>query len=208
MSFFGIRHYESFVAAIVVFQIVPGPGTFAILNSTARGGVSAGMRTVFGTLAGDFVFMLAAMLGLAAVLATYPGVFAALQWFGILYLMGFGVGLLRARVESAGAVATPVPGSWRQAGHGFAVSLTNPKAIAFFMAFFPLFMSEGASKATLIAMMLHVTGISLAYQSALVFAGNAIARRLGRFPRARALATRLGGIALIGFGMRLAVSRK
>jgi leucine efflux protein len=80
---FDILHYPSFVAAILLFQLVPGPGTLAILGATARDGVPAGMGAVLGTLLGDFLYMLAAVLGLAAVLAAYPLAFTALRWIGI-----------------------------------------------------------------------------------------------------------------------------
>jgi len=57
-------------------------------------------------------------------------------------------------------------------------------------------------------MMAHVVVISLAYQTALVLVGNAVAARLRGLPAARTVATRLAGIALIGFGIRLAVGNR
>ena len=87
----------------------------------------------------------------------------------------------------------------------FAVSLTNPKVVMFFMAFFPLFLHAGSTAGTLVVMMLHVSLIAFIYQAGLVLIGNAAARRLGRWPHARRLATRLAGVALIGFGAKLAL---
>jgi leucine efflux protein len=89
-----------------------------------------------------------------------------------------------------------------------AVSLTNPKVMLFFVAFFPLFLSPGSSHATLIAMMVHVTLISLLYQAGLVLLGNSVAKRLKTLPFARKLATRLAGVALIGFGLKLAAGNR
>jgi threonine/homoserine/homoserine lactone efflux protein len=57
-------------------------------------------------------------------------------------------------------------------------------------------------------MMAHVTLISLLYQTALVVVGNAIARKLASVPAARAMATRLAGVALIGFGIKLASTNR
>jgi len=205
---FDIQNYASFVAAIFVFQLIPGPGTLAILNATARNGVGAGLAAVLGTLAGDFLYMLAAVLGLAAILAAYPGVLAAAQWAGVAYLCWLGWKLLRAPLRGQpGAPAARHRGRvhFRQA---FAVSLTNPKVVVFFMAFFPLFLHAGSTRVTLLAMMLHVTIISLLYQAGLVFIGNAVARRLARWPYARLAATRLAGVALIGFGAKLALDNK
>ena len=205
---FDIQNYGSFVAAIVVFQLIPGPGTLAILNATARNGVGAGLGAVLGTLAGDFLFMVAAVAGLAAVMNANPAVFQALQWFGAAYLCWMGLQLLRARV--AGDAATPEPRKpasvyFRQA---FAVSITNPKVVLFFVAFFPLFLRPDSSSLTLAAMMVHVTAISFLYQAGLVLAGNSIARKLEALPAARRIATRLAGVALIGFGIKLASSNR
>ncbi|MNI68015.1 leucine export protein LeuE [compost metagenome] len=84
------------------------------------------------------------------------------------------------------------------------VSLTNPKVILFFVAFFPLFLKPAASPVTLAVMMLHVTVLSLLYQSALVLIGNALALRLATLPGARLLATRFAGLALVGLSIQLA----
>ncbi|MDX9996208.1 MAG: hypothetical protein RBS28_12880, partial [Rhodocyclaceae bacterium] len=59
---FDIQHYASFLIAILVFQAVPGPGTVAILDATARHGVRAGFGAVLGTLLGDLLYMTAAVL--------------------------------------------------------------------------------------------------------------------------------------------------
>jgi leucine efflux protein len=200
-----IQNYPSFIGAILVFQLIPGPGTLAILNATARGGPRAGFGAVFGTLVGDFVYMLAAVLGLAAVLAAYPPVLKAAQWIGIAYLCWLGVRLLVARIAASPMAGGSRPTRRVHFRQALAVSLTNPKVAIFFMAFFPLFLRPGSAPGTLVAMMLHVTCIAFVYQAALVLVGNAAARRLARWPHARAVATRLAGVALLGFGARLAL---
>lgn len=205
---FEIQNYTSFLLAILVFQLVPGPGTIAILNATARNGVGAGFGAVLGTLAGDFVYMVAAVAGLAAVMKANPLVFEALQWFGAAYLCWIGVQLLRARIGPAAAHAEPRRTGWTYFRQSFAVSLTNPKVVLFFVAFFPLFLRAESSLATLGAMMAHVTALSFLYQAGLVLVGNAVAGRLRALPFARRLATRLAGVALIAFGARLAAANR
>jgi threonine/homoserine/homoserine lactone efflux protein len=204
---FGIQHYASFVTAILIFQLVPGPGTLAILSATARDGVRAGLGAVLGTLLGDFLYMLAAVMGLAALVAAYPIAFSALRWFGIAYLVWVGITLLRAGGGKEQAASAPMGGRahFRRA---FAVSLTNPQVILFFMAFFPLFLKADPQPVILGLMMAHVTLLSCLYQTGLVLVGNSAARRLGRSPMARALGTRLAGLALIGFGIRLALDNR
>lgn len=202
----GIHNYPGFILAVLVFQLIPGPGTLAILKATARNGIGAGMGAVGGTLAGDLLFMLAAALGLAAVLAAHPQVLGALQWVGIAYLCWIGAQLLFSKAGAAAATETKQQSGWAFFREGFLVCLTNPKAIMFFMAFFPLFMTEDSSGLTLAVMMLHVSLLSLAWQSLLVLAGNAAARRLSHIAGLRQLAMRLAGLALLGFGIRLALS--
>ncbi len=158
----GIHNYTSFVAAVVAFQLVPGPGTLVILNATARHGVRSGMGAVFGTLAGDLLFMLSAVFGLAAVLMARPLILSSLQWVGIAYLSWLGLKLLWSPVTEPAAEATRGQDTWTDFRRAFAVCLTNPKAIIFFMAFFPLFLTTDSPPHTLGLMIGHVSLISLA----------------------------------------------
>jgi len=204
----GIQHYASFIGAVLLFQLIPGPGTVAILSASARYGVAAGMATVLGTLAGDFCYMLAAILGLASLLAAWPGVFSTLQWIGIAYLVWLGLKLLRAQSVAAEEGIKKQSGNWSHVRTGLAVCLTNPKAIMFFMAFFPLFLDVRADTQTLAILVAHVSVICLIYETMLVIVGNALAKHLSRIPAIRWIATRLAGVALIGFGLRLALDRR
>jgi threonine/homoserine/homoserine lactone efflux protein len=205
---FEIQNYASFVCAILLFQLIPGPGTLAILTATARSGIGAGCGAVMGTLVGDFVYMVAAVVGLAAVMNANPLLFRALQWFGVAYLCWIGVQLLRARLAGAGTAPDSRKSAWVYFRQAFVVSLTNPKVVLFFVAFFPLFLRVDASPITLGAMMAHVTVISFLYQTGLVLIGNAVARTLSSLPVVRTVATRFAGLALIGFGVKLALSNR
>lgn len=92
-----IQNYGSFVAAILVFQAIPGASTIAILDSTARDGRGAGISAVMGTLAGDALLMTAAVAGLAALLQANPMLFQSLQWLGVAYLFWMGGKLVFAK---------------------------------------------------------------------------------------------------------------
>ena len=205
---FGIEHYASFVSAIVLFQLIPGAGTLAILDATARRGMGAGTSAVIGTLVGDAVWMIGAALGLAAVMQANPTVFTALQWFGVAYLLWMAWGLLRSGRSVASADTALVRSSWQYARRAALVSLTNPKVMLFFVAFFPLFLTPSASPWTLVVMLLHVTVISLLYQLGLVLLGNWVALRLKGIPSAQGWAKRLAGVALIGFAAKLAANNR
>lgn len=205
---FDIQNYYSFLGAILLFQLIPGAGTIAILNATARNGIKAGLGAVFGTLLGDFVFMLAAIAGLATIMHQHPFLFELLQYFGAAYLCWLGIGLLKTPVTMTTEHKEPQKEALIYFRQAFFVSITNPKVILFFVAFFLLFLKSDASSTTLIAMMLHVSFISLIYQALLVLIGNGIAKKLRGISWARKVAMRLSGVALIGFGLKLMTTQR
>ena len=131
-----------------------------------------------------------------------------MQWLGITYLCWIGIKLLREPPAQDAAEEGARPGAGFYFRRGFAVALTNPKVIMFFMAFFPLFMRPGAGPLTLVSMMLHVTLICLLYEIGLVLIGNYIAKLLSNVQAARRIGNRLAGAALLGFGLKLALGDK
>ncbi|CAN5502688.1 hypothetical protein BH10PSE18_BH10PSE18_41400 [soil metagenome] len=69
---FGIADYGAFVAAIILFLLIPGPGNLALITSTGKGGIRGGLAATFGLILGDQVLMWAAVGGVAAVLGGAP----------------------------------------------------------------------------------------------------------------------------------------
>jgi leucine efflux protein len=201
---FEIQNYYSFIIAIILFQLFPGAGTIVILSATAKNGLRSGMSAVLGTLTGDIIYMSSAVLGLAAILQNYPYFFKGIQYIGVVYLCFIGLKYLLAKIENEESSKSQ-KGLHKASFHqALAVCLTNPKAIIFFMAFFPLFLSQESQPITLFLMMLHVTVISLIYQTLLVFIGNSVSKYIKQWKYTTVIATRLAGFALIGFGVKLA----
>ncbi|RPH47699.1 MAG: LysE family translocator [Desulfobacteraceae bacterium] len=203
-----IQNYGSFILAVIAFQIIPGAGTITILNATARKGICGGMKSVLGTLSGDFIYMLSAVLGLSAILSAYPSILKGAQWIGVAYLCWMGLKLLWSSEKNGLADIYPNKKNWAYFRQGIAVSLTNPKTIMFFMAFFPLFLSSESTPITLLLLMGHVTIISFIYQTFLVLAGNAVTQKLTKWKLVSMVAKRLTGIAFIAFGLKLAFNNK
>src|ERR1700709_1866379 len=79
---FGIADYPSFVLAVIVFLLIPGPGNLALITSTGKGGFRGGLACTFGVISGDQVLMWLAVAGVAALLTAYPPAFRAVQWLG------------------------------------------------------------------------------------------------------------------------------
>ena len=74
---FGITDFSAFVAAIILFLLIPGPGNLALITSTGKGGVKGGLGAIFGVIVGDQILMWMAVAGVAAVLTAYPAAFRA-----------------------------------------------------------------------------------------------------------------------------------
>ncbi|HEY9239035.1 MAG TPA: LysE family translocator [Burkholderiaceae bacterium] len=200
-----IDQLGSFLIAVLVFQLVPGPGTLSILRATADHGHRAGFAAVAGTLLGGLLCMLAAASGLEALFRGHAEATQALQWGGAGYLAWMGWRLMRPPAGGGAVRDVVAPPLARHVSRALAVSLTNPKVILFYFALLPLFFRPPVTSNALLTMACCVTGISLVYQSALVLVGNVLARRLGAVPWARQVMQRLAGLAFIGFALKLFV---
>jgi threonine/homoserine/homoserine lactone efflux protein len=199
----GIADYGAFCAAILLFLVLPGPGTFALLSSTGQGGLRAGAAATAGLILGDQVLMWLAVAGVAALLAAHPAWFKAMQYLGAAYLGWVGLRLLLAR-EAGGAAPVRVrPRHYvRQA---LLITLLNPKAIVFYMAFFPLFIDPATHRGmpTFAAMALTIAVITAAYCLLLCTFAQAVSRQVRAHRRLALSLQRLAGLFLVGFGLRL-----
>ena len=201
-----ITDYPAFVIAILLFLAIPGPGNLAIISSTAQGRVRGGLASTFGIIAGDQILMWCAVAGVAALLKAYPAAFAAVQWLGAAYLAYLGVRLLLAK-PGQGAVLTLKPGHFFK--QSFFITLLNPKAIVFYMAFFPLFIDPagGPGFGTFAVMALTIAVLTFLYGLAAVLMTFHMAERIRANPQVSGGLQKLAGIALIGFGLRLALTK-
>ena len=203
---FGISDYGAFVAAMIVFLLIPGPGNLALITSTSKGGVSGGMGATLGVIAGDQVLMWMAVAGVAALLATYPTAFAAVQWLGAIYLAWLGFKMLVAKPGSAPVLHIKPSHYFQQA---FAITLLNPKAIVFYMAFFPLFIDPARHQGLLTFGVMAATIAVLAFLYGLVVVRltHFLAERLRASPVIGRILEKIAGVFLIGFGVKLALSK-
>jgi threonine/homoserine/homoserine lactone efflux protein len=198
----GISDVWQLIVATLVFLMLPGPGTFCVLTCTARNGVRGGFASVAGLMLADGMLMFLAAVGVAALLKANPMAFRALQYAGAAYLAWLGVKLLLARGAASGVVPFSSAANFRR---GFLVTSINPKAIVFYMAFFPLFIDPVAHRGSLtfLIMAAIIATCTFCYCSLLIFIGNAAAARLKQHRQLATLANRLAGVFLIGFGIKL-----
>jgi leucine efflux protein len=203
---FGISDYGAFCAAVLLFLALPGPGTLALLTSTAQGGFRAGAAATLGLILGDQVLLWLAVAGVATLLAAHPVAFTAVQWGGALYLAWLGVKLLRSK-PGDGPVMTMAPHHY--ARQALLITLLNPKAIVFYMAFFPLFIDPASHRGlpTFAAMAATIAAITAAYCLALCAGATAVSGFFRRRPALGLWLQRLAGVCLVAFGLRLLKSQ-
>ncbi len=203
---FGIADYGAFVVTIIVFLLVPGPGNLALITSTGKGGLSGGLAATLGVICGDQVLMWMAVAGVAALLAAYPAAFHAVQWLGAAYLAWLGFRMLFARPGDQPVLQIRAGHYVRQA---LLITLLNPKAIIFYMAFFPLFVNPVRHQGlvTFGVMAMTIAVLTFAYGLTVVLLTHFLAGRMRASPRISRALHQLAGLFLIGFGIKLAVGR-
>jgi len=203
---FGIADYGAFVAAILIFLLIPGPGNLALITSTSKGGVRGGLAATLGVIVGDQVLMWLAVAGVAALLAAYPTAFYAVQWLGAAYLAWLGAKMLFAKPGAAPILNIKPHHYLRQA---CTITLLNPKAIVFYMAFFPLFVDPAHHQglATFAFMAMTIAALTFAYGLTVVLLTHFLAERLRANPMISRTLEKLAGVFLLGFGVKLALSR-
>jgi homoserine/homoserine lactone efflux protein len=195
----------AFAAAVSVLIVIPGPNVALIIANSVSYGMRYGLLTVAGTSTAMVVQLSLTAASLTGLLGNFGAWFAWLRWMGVAYLISLGVAQWRARpVDLAGV--QPEPGSASPIFiRALLVSLTNPKTLLFYGAFFPQFVRMdspvGAQVATLSVVFLAV---AVAIDSAwAVLAG----RVRGLMASRGRLRNRVSGGFLIGAGAALALAR-
>ena len=203
---FGIADYGAFVAAFVLLLFLPGPGNLALITSTGQGGLAGGTASVLGLLVGDQILMWLTVAGVAALLKTYPPLFMALQWLGAAYLAWLGYKMVVAQPGQGPSIQiTP--------GHYFRetllITLLNPKAIMFYFAFFPQFIDpvnhQGWITFAVMASTIAVLGFT--YCFGVVWVTHTMAERIRANPRFSGFLSKLAGLCLIGFGLKMVAAK-
>ena len=197
----------TFTVAATFIVLLPGPDTLVVLRNLVRGGRRTAAWTVLGVLCGLVIWVVAAALGLAAVLRTSETAYTALRWAGAVYLLWLGVQSLRSRTLAP--AARPEQGGRLRTATGFpaglATDLLNPKVGVFFVTFLPGFIPTGSSVGltSLVFGGIFVLETAGYFALLLVLAGR-VTRWLDQ-PHIRRRLDRATGVVLIAFGLRLAL---
>lgn len=198
--------YLGFVLASAVLILIPGPNVSLIVANSLAYGTRYGLLTILGTSAAIMVQLVLTCLGLAATLRILATWFDWIRWLGVAYLLYLGVRQWRAAPVDL-TRTPPQPKSVRAiALRGFLVSLTNPKTLLFYGAFFPQFIATDAPVVRQV-MLLSVSFLVIATTLDSVWA--LLAGRLRGVLGIRGrLRNRLSGGCLIGAGLGLALAHR
>src|SRR5215472_11870178 len=133
--------YLAFVLATSILILIPGPNVSLIVANSVAYGTRYGLLTVAGTSSAVLIQVIITALGMTAVLGTLAYWFEWIRWIGVAYLVY--IGIQQWRSEPIDLTRTkPQPKSTRVIYlRGLLVSLSNPKTLLFFGAFFPQFIS-------------------------------------------------------------------
>lgn len=211
---FGVIDLPTYLAGLVLIVLLPGPNSLYVLSVAARRGVRAGYTAAAGVWCGDAVLMTLSAAGVASLLQANAVLFGIVKYAGAGYLTWLAFGMLRAawgmwrtRGETS-AVAEPGAADERPYRRALVISLFNPKAILFFVAFFVQFVDPGYAYPALSFVVLGVFAqvASFLYLSALIFSGTRLAEAFRRRRRLSAGVTSAAGALFLGFAVKLSLA--
>lgn len=219
-SFFGIVHLPTYIVGTILVILLPGPNSLFVLSTAARRGVRLGYRAACGVFIGDSVLMTLASIGVASILKANPTAFFILKSAGGAYLGYLGINMMIAAWKGRGAqssmsLATPTASAeTRPAPLGdplpraLGISLLNPKAILYCIAFFIQFVDPAYGHKIVSFALLgsFAQSMSFLYLSLLIFSGARLADTFRRWRRTRTALTGAAGAAFVGFGAKLATA--
>jgi len=209
----GVTDLWTYLLGTVFIILLPGPNSLFVLAVSAKLGTAAGWRAASAVFIGDALLMLLAALGLASLLKASPLLFQLLSYAGAAYLCWLGACMLKdgwQRLRRMSMVDAPRARVANGAVFSKALylSLSNPKAIAFYLSFFIQFVDPNyphpALSFLLLGTILELT--SLLYLALLIFFGVRLAAWFNRRQKLAAAASGSVGGLFIGFGVKLAAA--
>ncbi|OZY46053.1 lysine transporter LysE [Pseudomonas lundensis] len=160
-----------FAAACLLMVLTPGPNMIYLISRSICQGRKAGVTSLLGVVAGFFVHMLAAAVGLTAVFLAVPLAYEALKWAGALYLLWMAWQAVRPGARSPFEARELLPDApSRLVLMGFLTSVLNPKVAMFYLSIFPQFISPEHGSLFIQSILLGLTQISVSFTVNLLIA--------------------------------------
>ena len=191
-----------FVGAAIALLLTPGPAVLYIVTRSVEQGRAAGLVSVVGICSGTLVHVVAATLGLSALLVSSARAFTTVRYAGAAYLIVLGIQTLARRPPPVADIAIERAALRSVFTQGVIVNVLNPHTALFFFAFLPQFVnpSRGHVPAQMLALGLLFVGLSATTDSAWAIAAGTAGDWIRRHPRFTAGQRYVTGGALIGLG--------
>lgn len=206
----GVHDFALFVASGILLNLTPGADTLYIVTRATTRGRRAGAVAALGIAAGCCVHIVAAGLGLSALLATSAAAFTAVKLAGGAYLIYMGIALWRTGRDDLRPAEAPEPRTAlsRVFVQGMLTNVLNPKVALFFLAFLPQFVDpEGTHRLAaflLLGTVFNTTG--LVWNLFVAWSSEGIGRRMGGLFRHMHALHRIAGAVFVALGVKLAFS--
>lgn len=211
-----IEAWGLFLVACFMLNVAPGPDLIFILSRTVGYGKKIGFAASFGVCSGALVHVIAAALGVSAILATSALVFSIVKYVGAAYLVWLGLQALLSRqsalVVEASDAETKKLTVWAAYRQGVLIDILNPKVALFFLAFLPQFLTHDGSETatqiffetTFLGSIVIATGLMI--EAVFVIAAAPLGDYLRSNQRLALWLDRMFGGLLMGLGARLALT--
>jgi threonine/homoserine/homoserine lactone efflux protein len=197
--------FLAFVAATTILMLIPGPNVALIVSNSVAYGSRFGLITVGGTTSAMIVQLAIAAFGMTQVLGTLGRWFEWLRWIGVAYLIYLGVTHWRAPVADLTRTAPEAKSARAIYTRALLVSLTNPKLLLFYGAFFPQFVRVDRPVGTQIVLLAATfIAISVSLDGSWALIASRARKALASHGRLR---NRFTGGLLIAAGTALGVAR-
>jgi threonine/homoserine/homoserine lactone efflux protein len=190
-----------FLSSAFMLTIAPGPDIIYVAMRGLAQGWKAGLVAALGLVTGIFVHIILAAVGLSAILASSPMLFAIVKYAGAAYLIYIGW-----QIYKAPAVTAHDDHHQLKLGHIYRqtilMNILNPKVALFFLAFLPQFVDTGSEHVTsqfiLFGFLFQLTALMI-MGSVGLFAGTITAKLAGK-PGNSTWLTKLAGSAVMTLG--------
>jgi threonine/homoserine/homoserine lactone efflux protein len=201
--------FIAFLVAATVLAITPGPGIAYVVARTVAGGRAEGLASCVGTGIGGMLHVLAAAVGLSALVAQSAVAFTVVKFVGAAYLVYLGGRMLLRKQDDEVMPPVSLQGARRALVEGIVVEALNVKTALFFLAFLPQFVAPGEP---LVPQLVLLGSICVALNTLVDVGAVLAAHRLlesgvARAARARLMA-RVSGATMIALGVFLATARR
>ncbi len=199
--------FALFLTAALVLAITPGPGIFYVLARSIKGGRREGYVSAAGTAVGGLFHVIAAALGISAILAASATAFSVVKYIGAAYLIYLGIRAVLSKDEPIELDESAARQSKQAFFQGVMTEILNPKTALFFLAFIPQFVNPHG---TVVLEFILLGSISVCLNSSVdllvVTVAGPIGTQLKQRARLRKGQRLLSGFSLIALGAYVALS--